>query len=159
MKFDTQNGSLDLPDGIGIHRGMVRAEVLATFNKWENWNDSEDGPRALRSIINLPNKNMSPKVILIVFFLAENQVIAGWDISPWDLADGREYHRVGKYLKRMRNWFKDMFNVHLPWGGAWGHVDARHDFWNKSAGIVCTYREGFADEEKWRLYKSSNKFS
>lgn len=158
MKFESNTAAIDLLPGLSLHRGMKRSEVLATSAEWENWNTIDGVSTALRTIINLPNKNMSSKTILIVYVRPEGLPIAFWDISPRDLVKGVQNQREGKYTKQMRNWFKTMFDTKIPCGGEWGHLDSSYDPWNQTAGIVCNYRERFTDEKDWNLYKSRNKF-
>ena len=41
----------------------------------------------MRALINLPNKEINPKTILVVHVEIANRPIAFWDIAPWDLTD------------------------------------------------------------------------
>jgi len=158
MKFDTANGRLDLPAGFSMYPGITHDEVLATATEWEPWSEVDSVPTALKTIIKLPNNNMSPRTILIVRFAPADHAISGWDILPSDLGDGSGFHRAGKYVKRLRRWFEDMFDAGLPCGAEWGHVDVHYDSREKSGGVVCLYREAFADDREWVLYKHSHKF-
>lgn len=156
MKFDQNTGKLDLFPGLCIRRGMTSKDVLATSAKWEDWAVVYGVPQAMRTIINLPNEEISQKTILIVYVSQYNNPITFFDIAPWDLTEGIQNRPEGKYTKRMRNWFKTMFKVSLPCCGDWGHIDASYDHCNQSTGIICNFRERFLDDDDWNLYKIRN---
>jgi hypothetical protein len=158
MKFDPHTGSIEFAEGLYLRRGMTRSEVLGTTAKWEDWIVIDDIPRAFRALINLPNKNIGASTILIVYVGIPDRPIAFWDLAPWDLTDGVQNRPEGKYTKRIRIWFEDMFKTKLPVGGDWGHIDASYDPHNQSVGIICNYRERFPTDTDWHDYRKRNKF-
>lgn len=158
MKFDTKTGTIELADELSLHRGMTRKEILKTSATWEDWIVVEGVPHSIRTIIKLPNKKISAKTILIVHVSPNEYPLAMWDIAPWDLAQGVQNRPEGKCTKRMRKWFLEMFDVQLPCGGDWGHVDASYDPWNQSTGVICNYRDGFESEDEWDKYRKENQF-
>jgi hypothetical protein len=159
MNFDRDTGQIDLLPGLRLHRGMTQLEVLATTAEWEDWHEIDGIPTAFRTIIRLPNKDISARTILIVYFNLEDKVMTRWEILPRDLADGSQYHRAGKYLKRLERWFREMFGTKVPCGGDWGYLHTSpYDFRNDSAAILCIYREAFINDENWNLYKRNKKF-
>lgn len=53
--------------------------------------------------------------------------------------DGFQPKPEGKYTKRIRQWFKNKFNISLPQEHSWGRIDAFYDPHNLTTSIVCTY--------------------
>jgi len=157
MKFDSSTGCIDILPGLSLGRGMTRKDVMASSADWEEWDFFDNAAIALRSIIRLPNKNVSPRTMLVVYVRPEDQLIAFWNISLGNVSNGPQKRPEGKYKNLMRSWFKDMFDTQLPCSGEWGHIDASYDPWNQYAGVVCNYRERFIDEHDWNVYKSQNK--
>lgn len=158
MRFDPKSGEIELTKEIRLRRGMTRKEVLSLKAQWEEWMVVDGIASGFRTVLNLPNKGISPKTILIVYVGLDPDPITFWDLGPWDLVDGQQSRPEGKYTKRMRTWFFEAFNVKLPAGGDWGHIDASHDPWNSSTAVVCNYRERFDSDGDWQEYRRNNKF-
>lgn len=158
MKFDPATGIIELTPGLNIGPGMTRKDLLAMNVKWEDWTEVDGVPRAMRALINLLNKGINPKTILIVHVDIANKPIAFWDIAPWDLTGCTQNRPEGKCTKRMRAWFKAMSGIALPLGRGWGRIDASYDPWNQSSGVVCNYRERFATDEQWFEFRRNNEF-
>lgn len=158
MKFDTNTGIIEFTPKLILRPGITRKEIKSMNANWEDWSIIDGAPRALRCLINMPNKGISKKTVLIVHAGIDDRPLAFWDVAPWDLADGSQNRPEGKYTKRMRAWFKEMFNTNLPAGGEWGHIDSSYDPWNQSTGIICNYRERFNTEKEWLEYRSNNNF-
>ena len=119
---------------------MTRAEILALDLKWEEWIVVDDVPYAFRALINLPNKGISKKSVLIVRVGLGVHPITSWNLAPWDLIDGKQSRPEGKHTKRMRAWFFELFGVQLPFQGPWGQIDSSYDPHNQSTTVVCNYR-------------------
>jgi hypothetical protein len=158
MRFDPTTGSIEFPCGLVLRRGMTRQQILSSNTKWEDWTVIEGVPHAFRALIDLPNKGLSSKTILIAHVGTDTSPLAFWDIAPWDIADGAQNRPEGKYTKRMRLWFQETFGEILPLGGDWGNIDASYDPWNQSTGVICNYRERFATNKDWLEYRCRNKF-
>lgn len=64
MKFDSSTGNIDILPKLSLGRGKTRNEVAACPTEWEDWNIIDGVPNALKTIVRLPNKNISRKTIL-----------------------------------------------------------------------------------------------
>jgi len=158
MKIDPDTGIIEFLPELILRPGMNRREILALDVGWEDWNVVDNVPWAFRAIIKLPNKTISPKTILIVYVGLDDRPLAFWDVTPWDLVNGKQNRPEGKCTRRLRAWFKESVNVSLPIKKKWGHVDASFDPWNQTGGVVCNYRERFNSDEEWSEYKKNNKY-
>jgi hypothetical protein len=158
MNLDLKSGVIKITPKMILRPEMTRNDILEIDVGWQDWNIIDGTPRAFRSIIELPNKGMSPKTILIVYVGINNQPLAFWDLAPWDITAGTQTRPEGRYTKQMRVWFNEMFGVSLPIKRDWGHIDASFDPWNQTAGILCNYRERFSSDEEWAKYKKENKY-
>jgi len=158
MKIDPESGVVEFNREIILRPRMTRSDILSINTKWEEWTIVDNIPRAFRTIIELPNKGMSSKTILIVHVGLENRPMAFWDVAPWDITEGAQSRPEGKCTKRMRSWFNEAFKTKLPLKKEWGHIDASYDPWNQSTGVVCNYREGFSSDEEWSEYKKNNNY-
>ena len=72
MKLDAETGVVEFLPELILRPGMNRQEILALDVDWKEWNVVENIPWALRVIIKLPNKGMSPKTIVVVHVGLEN---------------------------------------------------------------------------------------
>lgn len=158
MKIDPQTGVMEFSSKIVLRPGMTRSQLLTIDVEWEEWDVVDNVPFSFRTIFKLPNKGLSPKIILVVFVGIENNPLDFWTLGPWDAPEGTQARPDGKYTKWMRRWFQDMCTVGLPLKREWGHVDASFDPWNQSASIVCNYRERFNSDEEWDKYKKDNNY-
>lgn len=158
MRIDPESGVIELTNELVLRPRMTREGIMALNVEWEDWVVFDGIPRAFRTIVKLPNKGISPKTIVIVYVGLENRPLAFWHIAAWDLVEGPQSRPEGKYTKRMRAWFTEMFGVKLPLKRDWGHIDATYDPWNQTAGIVCNYRERFSSDEEWSKYKKENRY-
>lgn len=158
MKFDPQTGNIEFANGLYLYRGMTRKDVMNMKANWEDWNVVNGIPHALRALIKLPNKGISATTILIVRVGFLEHPIGSWVLAPWDLIEGVQNRPEGKYTKRMRAWFEEMFDSKLPVGGDWGIVDATYDPHNQTATILCDYRESFTSDAQWLDYRKRRRF-
>lgn len=158
MNIDVDSGVIEFTREIVLRRGMTRRDILALDIEWQEWTVIKNVPSAFRAIINLPNKGITSKTILIVRVGEDNRPLTSWDVAPWDLTEGKQSRPEGKSTKRMRSWFKDTFEIGLPLKRDWGHVDASYDPWNQSTGVICNYREAFSSEMEWSEYKINNAY-
>jgi hypothetical protein len=152
MKIERESGTLSLRDDLMVSALTTQQDLVAKSKfKWEAWPDRGDLTSSYRLILDVKG-NKEGKVYFIVHFERTSQaelVVTSWMLAPENLITGEQHKPRGKVTKKLRQWFFEMTNVHLPIVGEWGHVDSSYDPHNMAGLIVCNYRSGFKSKKEW----------